>query len=386
MPDDPLIGVSTLGGTSKHEDAHELIRRLQGRGAFPDDPDSIRDLENYAKAEIAAVVRDTFDQIAANIFPDLATEGALLETWEAYLRVTNNAARTEAERQARALRFWKLAVAANGVDVLALVEEIATGATIHTPTLATVVAHDCTPETIFHFALKLSDAQFDDPKTRQAFDILARLLPVRNLGHLSKNANTRVQTFTTEDPEWDGAEVLGRSALHNGTTRTEDALRPPARLVDYGPLTRVDAEDLMAIQEAYLVRGVGGQGGSTVAVEGLYRFFAVSLGAGAATEIDTSVDWRDRLATLTCRVGATDIRPGGAAVLDLNDVGNDFVIPLYTGTGNTGAPPSSYGATLDTDLVVRANSVSGVLEIYNNGVGTKYVVGSIWACGDTGER
>lgn len=381
-----LLGLSPLGGGDLHFESRDLIQRLQGRGAYSTDPDSNRAREVLAWAEMHALARQRLDALGDNLLPDKAQE--LLEAWEAYLRVTNNAPRNEDERQVRAFRFYNLIVAADRTTLDAFVDALVTGATLHTPTQATVSTHQCSPETVFHFTVLMSDAQYDDPATRKVFDILVRILPMRSLGQMSRPNAPNEQVVTVIDGKFGGAQVLGRTALMNDTSKTQAQLRPVSRYRDYGPLSRLTADDLNQLQEAFVCEGVAGVNTLASAEDGLYRFFAASLAATAATEIDLA-EWRDRVGTLFCRYGTTDIRPGEAAQFDMNDVGNDTIVPFYTGTGETGVATgvSRYEAELDSSgIFIRASSTNGRLEIYNTTGTVNYIVGCVWASGDTGER
>ena len=107
MPSLPiLLGLSPLGGGDLHFASRDLLRRLQGRGAYSTDKASNRDRELLAWAELHALSRQRLDAVAASVLPDQAVE--LLRTWEAYLRAPNNAPLDDSARQARAMRFANL--------------------------------------------------------------------------------------------------------------------------------------------------------------------------------------------------------------------------------------------------------------------------------------
>lgn len=593
-----LIGLSDLAGTDLHNESHDLIRRLQGRGAYSTDPDSARDQEILAWAEMHANAKNTLDILGSNILPDKASE--LLVEWESYLRIPNNAPRTDAERRIRTARFlslvyratrynllerirqitsigskdivrnltygnyysiaspthsgsstmtrsvlfhyrssdslrvlcscynsgtgvgWVLQVTAAGVvqfvssdgistdvavspislindryycvtaaydgdtrlavnedvftessttlsagtsahtlggfdsdnpafgisilgyavsDTTALstaalraqnldsldagVVQAFTGAqaryladsletdvigsedftvngspvatlveyssvSLHTPSRSIVSAHEANPESILHLTLLMSPTEYGDLASRNVFDYLERVLPQRTLGQISRPNLTDEQLVTYVGAEWADStayQKLGQVALANDTDNTQETRRNMARLRDYGPLSRLTAEDLNNIQEAFVFEGVAGDSQKEAAHESVYRFFAAEVTNGGATTIDTSVDWRDRTVTLYCRTSTSDIRPGQANDTDANDIGNEFTVHLYTKTGETGLPGGSgrAEALITSDNYIRSNT-SGELEIYNDDSVPWYIVGCVVASGDLGEH
>lgn len=386
MPLPILLGLSSLGGGGAHHESLMLIRRLQGRGGYSEDEDGPRDQELRAWAEMHALGRNVLDRVGEQITPANATD--LLEEWEAFLRVTNNAPRTEEERQIRAQRFRNLPTPADAVTLLALVDDIASGATIHTPTRQIVSTQGVTPECISHFVVLLSDAQYDDPEFRKLFDLLSRVVPARALGQVSRVGQTDEQVLTDLAALWDdGTQQLGRTGLHNTVNANQTQPRNAARWRDYGPLSRLTAADLNAVQEAVVFEGVVGTNENAADEDAAYRFFSADASSIGTTEVDTSIDWRDRLIVFVGRVSSADIRPeDGGDDQDGNDVGNEVTVPMYSGTGASGGSPGNYDAEIATNLYLRVDSSTGVLQLYNHTGATYFIHGAVIAGGDTGER
>ena len=75
------------------------LRRLQGRGAYSTLDTAIREKELGVVADVAAFVAGRVDAVAAELTPQNADD--LLAEWEAWFRLSNDAARTPTERRSR---------------------------------------------------------------------------------------------------------------------------------------------------------------------------------------------------------------------------------------------------------------------------------------------
>lgn len=379
-----VFGMTPLGGDYR-EESYSLAKRLQGTGTYTADEDGARLRELLAWAELHADGRQALDRVAANIMPDKSLE--LLAAWENYLRVPNTAPRTIEQRQARAQLFYDLVTRADVTTLTAFVAVLASSATIHTPTRATVSGQGSSPETALHFAVRISDAQFIDPLYRRALDILARVIPGRSLGSMSRPARfDDQQIFTTIEAKYaSSSQRLDRTILLNSTERTFANGRNPARHRDYGPISLLKAEDLNNMQEAFIFEGAIETSGSPATEDFIARWFSISLADATQGELDDSIDWRDRIVSVFARVSSNDIRPGQANDDVFNTASYSEYTHMYTQSGATGIPPQTYDAQLgSTNVWVRADDTTGELAIYNDSGGTIRVVGVAIASGVTG--
>lgn len=258
------------------------------------------------------------------------------------------------------------------------------GGVIRRASRARVVQEDATAETVLQSVVLIADEQYDTPKIAGNVDILARVLPSRALGAWMREGDLDEMLVTSITPKWGGSEKLGRSALGSSSPSQRDHVRTPARYRDYGPFSRLTAADLNATQDAALFRRddrAVGTWTNAIQIGAANRFFDFTVGNLATAEIDTSIDWRERLVFVALKfAAATDIRPGGAQGT-LYGGATQRRVHLYTGTGGTGA----YRKQIETTGVyVQADAATGALQIRNESGATIYGAGLVIATGHVG--
>lgn len=371
-------------GTDIEKETHLLARRLQGDGAYSEDPDSARDLELRATAFIAADGAQVMVRATENTFPDTATE--MLGDWEAVLRIINNAARTIQERQARAVQHYKQPYQVDGATLAAIAEDIgvASSAAVLTPTVVETTKDDAEAESTLHTTFVMTDAEYETPKLLSQFDILARIMPQRMVGSLTRPNSVAEMLVTSEDAEWAlASQKVGRTAIRQQTAVQFDHVRPIARHRSYGPLSRIAAADLNAIQDKMLFGRGGSNWNGTTVDGGAFRFAAARILNGTTNIIDDSIDWRDRLVIVVCLSSVTtDIRPGQADEDDLNGSTLD-TFQWYTGAGGVNYVNTIQSAALQ----FRVDVATGSLKIIEQGLASDFsVVVSYMASGDIGSH
>ncbi len=388
MPFPLIFGASPFGGDLR-EQSYELIRRLEGRGAYSKDPDSAHDREVLAEAEMHVSGRQAGDRLALSILPDGATE--LLLEWEDAHDVPNTAARNVEERQRRATLFKGLPYPAHLdalFDLYVAALEIADPGSLPfiatlTPDRLMVTDEYASPECIYHVLFVLTEEQYETQKRLGALDIFERVLPAHSFGSWTRE-NALAEMIVTRDSGalWGGAGAVGRvyvGASLAGQLTIPATNRAPARFRDYGPMSRLAAADLNGIQDAILFDK--GQWGNTVAADFEMRYFDREVPNATTVTIDSSIDWRDRMLFVALGWSSSnDVRITGASDHLFNGAVHDFE-HVYSGTGG-----ASYERVIGTsDLFVRVNSATGALEL-RKGVlgGTRWVNGMVIACGDVG--
>lgn len=384
-----IFGLTPFGGDLR-EQSHAVARRFEGDGIFKRDLESAHDLELLVEAEIHALGRQALDRAALDVLPDRAGEEVMQE-WEDALDVPNSAARTLEQRRVRASMFKGLPFSPDITTLTALGKAIldssgilGAGFGVTSVDRSWVVADDATPESIFHLVFTMPDVLFSMPVVRTAFDILERILPTRALGQVSREGRLIEQVGSSFASTWDGAVAkMGRAFL--ATSGATPHVRPPARYRDYGPLSRLCADDLNTVQDATLFgrdNQATGMWANTVDPDLAARFFDFSAAAAATVTLDDSIDWRDRMLQVVLRMSTTDIRPGNVAGSDeLFNAATLYGEHLYTGTGGTGNYEQQLGAS---GVYILANAGTGALQLRNTTGSTQYGGGLVIACGDVG--
>ncbi|MCC7542344.1 MAG: hypothetical protein IT379_39365 [Deltaproteobacteria bacterium] len=385
------LGLNPFGAGSTVERVHALLRRLHGEGGYPTDDDSnwSRELEAYATA--LATGGAMIERAGQQGFVSLATD--MLDELEREVYLPNDAARDDQERQLRLAALERANAGADEAHVEASIRLLTDVTAEATSVLRTVVADEKTADAaIFLVALQLSLADYGSPYVRRAIGQLARrMLPAR-YGQPAVASGVEDPVVGTVGAIWaEATHLLDRDALRasrGGASAVTAPTHPPARLVDFGNLSKLRSRDLNEIQARLLACSVNGVHADVTTFGGMVGMdevaFALSVANGATAEVDSSVDWRDRLVVVALAVDDTDIRPGQAADTSFNDaaVAAQTRALWYTGTGG-----ASYELVLEANLVAQVNSGApyGVRVINTTG-GTRRVAGMLLGSTDLGKR
>lgn len=370
MPD---LSVASLKAT---------LKRLQGRGAYTADDDTarVRELEAIATAasESLGLVRSALD----GIFPGRDTTDLLLEEWERYLRIVEVAGATNAERRSyvRGIRSLRKGATAASLHDAAIAAGAVGSPEVFRVTRDQVTGEGAEPESIFRSPLSFDDpADLAAPKVRErVVEMLLRILPSRAIGRLGIRDVEKLIIDGAAAAWESAAATLNRTAIGGSYTGLSPVRLSPARVVDYGPQVRIDAEDLNAIQDAIMWRGqIGGL--SNAEAGGAHVMIAASLANGASTLIDTSIDWRDRYIWFHGQIDSTDLRPGAANDDSRGNNGTYSALGFgFYASGSASVTPRI--GTLHTNVDIEVNG-TGQLLIRNNTGSTRYIVGMIMATG-----
>lgn len=363
------------------------IRELEGIGTFADDAEE-RDKRRELYASAAATGQEVLDQVLAETFPSLADE--LLGEWRSELAAPNDAVRTVAEERARLSALlgggWNRERLTAALALLGLTGD-ATLQTIESD-LASLSAE---AQVMLHLVLQVSESDWATSKLRRSIaTLLRRIMPTRHLGQMGARDVSR-QIVTSIGAQWGQADAtdgnpayLGRTTIGRFGGGYSDSGREPARLRSYGSLSTLEAEDLRAIMAKCLYFSPQNDGGfASAGIECMQRFGFFSVaGSGAATTLDQSTDWQDRLIIVTGRISGTDILPNSGGGNDAADAGSEFSFFWYTGTGGASyASPDTPGGggafrVSSGDLVYQADA----------GASTQYLYCQMVVSGKLGER
>lgn len=329
--DFPLsLGLGFIGDASAVDQNVSTLIGLQGVGAYSDEAGSYRVRELAAIALIFAHSQMALEAAGAGVFPQGSVE--LLAEHERRHLVPNDAARTEEQRQARLAALARALRGASAVDIEAAVALLGITANVSSITRGNVVTDGATPDAIFQLSFDVSN-KLGPVERRAAVDILRRCLPVLQYGHMG-HASPQEMIVVSDRARWDGDEVMGDCALAVGTSVQS---RYPSRLKDYGPLSRLTARDLNAIQAQMLVSACNKVANSIESkAGGKLIAFARHVSAGATVAIETG-DYRYRLARVVMHLSAStsDMRPGQTLDTLLNTSTLQEKL-WYTGDGSSG--------------------------------------------------
>ena len=175
--------------------------------------------------------------------------------------------------------------------------------------------------------------------------------------------------------------------LERQTGTTFTVREPPARLKEYGPLVRLDAADLNALQDNLLM-GPSDGGGVVDAYAGAGTDMAIvhfSVRISATTEglVDDSIDWRDRYVIFCLRYDTSDFRPGQAGDTSVAS-GGPVRTMMSTLDGDSTALTGARW-TFGTDLHLYADG-NGDLRFYNASGSAVSIVGTAILSPDLGKR
>lgn len=387
----------TLGGVTA-DDYLALLMRLMPDG-YSQDEDGPRVTELEAYAHALWIGRGAIDRAANQALLDRVTE--LIEEWEAIYSLPNDAARTVAERQQRLVLAERSVAGASADRMADAIATVAPLAVVRANKVTEIDAAACDPDRIWQFGVELDDSEWDDPSTRRTLArVLRRIIPARLhpvprfrvTGGVSGPLDDSQRLYTAEGATWGGSETLDRSVLLRQTTPTEVG-SPTNRLVEYGPLSRLEAADLNAIQDQTLMSPCAGAGVAdafaTAGDDQASVYFAVSIGTTSEVTIDDSIDWRDRLIWTRIQADSTnDIRPGQAG--DVNVPGLSFEELWSSLDGDNGASGGDFielGGAGIFGLFIYADDTDGSLKMRNSsGSDVRTVVGFCLASPDLGKR
>lgn len=373
------------GSLPMPEDFTRLLLRL-GPDGYAQSLDATRSRELDAYAMACWLGAEAIARGSAQSLQSLTTQ--LLEEWEHAYGLLNDAARGIQARQARLIAAESATGGSQEARLNAALQAIYANADEYIVKRADVVAAAAQAHLIFQAACWMDDAGWRSPALRAAIGrVLTRTLPARcwfqDGVHEPEDA-----LFVEEGADWDaGDRELGRDALDRDDAVTEAVRAPPCRSRDYGPLSKLRATDLNALQDGTLFAPCEGAGVLDTypsAPAGARPVaFAASCTDLAVTTLDTSIDWRGRFVSVVLRhAPASDIRPGQAADSSFAS-GTQAQSLVWTGTGDSVAL-TGYRWTFATNLHLYADS-SGNLVIQNaTGAGTTFAVGIAVATGGLG--
>lgn len=360
-----------------------LLLRLMPDG-YSQDPDGPRVTELEAYATALWVGRIALDRAFAQVFPNRSTE--LLEEWEHAYGLPNDAARTIEQRQAR-LRAAELAVAGASRDrIEAALQAVAPSASAVASKRTHIEASAALDEMIYQIGVQLDLDEWSDPAVRRGVArILRRMLPAHHHpvpGFRVENGtsgapDTEGPLYVTEGATWGGSQILGQTVLHRQSATTYAVREPTNRYREYGPLVKLTADDLNALQDLTLMGPCTGAGvvdayadaGTDMAIVHV----ATRVGAGVPLILDESIDWRDRYVLPVFHYSTSDIRPGQAT--DTTAIIATAIDDLMSTLAGDDATLAGTHLTFATDLHLYASNVDGQLYCYNASASAVSIVG-----------
>lgn len=381
----PISTGGGLGGGPSIMGMRRLLKRLLPSG-YADAGPLLDELECWA-----AMLYDAHtlpQRIAREAFVSLTSE--LVEEWEREYGLANDAARTPAERQARLVAAERAIGGAIRSRVEAAIRAVSSSADWLTTRQIDLFYDDLTtwPSMIRQQAVQLDESAWASPATRRAVArVLQRMAGAS--GHVQHGHVDPLEAVVAlTDAAWGSADhVVGRDALRVPSGTNVARYEQVATLRRYGPLSKLRAADLNAIQDAVVFRRVT-DGAELDALPGVQAgrvavAIAASCASGPATTVlDEGDDWRYRLATVWLAVASDDIRPGGASDAYVGTSTQARQL-WYAGAGSTDAAAAgnAYAIQIATDVWLYADSSTGALKIRNASAGTRYVVGLVHATG-----
>lgn len=371
-----------FGGTDPQSYLRLLLRLMPD--GYSQDPDGPRVTELEAYATALWVGRVAIDRAITQAFQDQATE--LLEEWERAYELPNDAARTIEERQAR-VRAAELATAGASKDhVEAALQAVASSAATVVSSRSQVEASAALDEMIYQIGIQLDLDDWDDPATRRAVARLlrrmmpARLHPVpgfRPEGGTSSAPDTEGPLFVTEGAKWGGTQILGQTVLHRQSDTTYEVREPTNRYREYGPLSKLTAADLNAIQDLTLMAPCTGDGVITAFHDAGTDMAIVHVSAlctaSDETVLDDSIDWRDRFVMPVFQQSTDDIRPGQTD--DTTAAGPFPIDDLFITLDGDNSSLDGMHYQFRPDLYLYADGTDGSLCCYNGTTAAISIVG-----------
>jgi hypothetical protein len=393
-----------------------LLKKLQGRGGYTEDDDSVRVDELAAWANLAADASAHILSAANQAWA--GTADALLFEIEIARGLRNSASRTQDQQRARinAIRQGDgrkspIETALKNAGVIATIFVVLRdhiSEPVVPPTLP--LREELPEESIYQVALLVADADYDNPETHAtAIDVLEKLLPAHSRSHMGSQAiddvlassigirwgsNDRLDRSvlfptaiasvilaTTGDPN---SALLPSRQLPSGSRRLR--LRHPSRLKPYGPLSKLRSYDFNAIQDNLLFgppnQNVQSRSGllSSAGVGGEWMFVCMQTAFGNKI-VDSQRSWSDRYITFIGRISTLNILPGGFHGTDINHIAPPVAAFGYTGTGETNGVGPNNGIVVDGSAHFYANFVGGTHELmlHDTVPGTRYIVGILIA-------
>ncbi len=242
---------------------------------------------------------------------------------------------------------------------------------------------------IFQTTLQFANEDFYNPIVRSAVETLfGNALPARNVGALDRLGPGH-SSCVEVGAKWASTEhFVGRDALARSVAvaRTERA-PTKARVRSYGPGSRLDAEDLNAIQETLLGAPLTGRPNLTSYVltdPGIHtRLLGIEpTGGGVPDLVDDSIDWKDRMILINAQwSGVRNLLPNQADEDKYGFGAPDEAgyVAFYSGPGS--AAGATYQGISDGGHTFWVTT-GGDLRVTDGGV----IVGFIWASEKVGMR
>jgi hypothetical protein len=386
-----MSGPFGLGfGAVTPQDYLRLLVRLMPDG-YSTDPDGPRMAELEAYATALWIGRVSIDRAYANALPRFTEE--MMPEWERALGLPNDAARTLEQRQQRLEAHMRLPLGATRTAMAAWLDYLAPGSEAIPNKRIYIERSAAWDPMIFRVGLKVPEAHFAKPATRRALARLAsRALPAHThlpAGYrahgsaLGKLATDSDLLFVDEDAEWAGAsQRFGRSAVARQDAVTFAIRAPRNRHTEFGPLLRLEAADVNALQDLTLMRPCTGVGVlntySSAENDQQIVQFAAEAAAGTAVVIDDSIDWRGRHLIASFRHSTSDIRPGEAG--DTSTGATQAHLFWSSGAGgNTLLTGVEVEIAPAVNVWIFADDTTGALKIHNATGNTRRFAGTMIA-------
>ena len=389
MPTFPIeLGLGAFSGAD-HSTFWKLFRRLQGEGGYSDQEESYRVRELLVWGYGAAIGASAVERAAAQTFIELATE--LLDQIEQAMELPNTAARNDTLRKIRMEAVMRGGPRRPQIEAalthLGVTATYLTNLREYVDTII-MARNNYSEESIHQVAVILPDAEYDDHQLRTAVvDVLEKSLPMRSMHHMHDKARDAV-VAARHGCRWD-TDPLDRCVLAQKTVPDSyDHVNHPSRLLDFGPLSKLRAEHLNALQDNLLFGPASNTDTMTTALAGGERIAVAMQTASGERDVDSSVDWRDRLVFFIGRISGNDIRPGETDDDETNHTATLAVSLGFTGPGSTSST-TGYRVAIDANawlwVDTTAGSPTNVLRVHDAS-GPRYLVGYLIASPPVDER
>lgn len=373
--------------TKTAEDYYAFLQRLYGRTYGSTDESSVFQRQLRSWAVLLSLGRSEIDRAFRNAYPDMANE--LVMEWERAYNLPNDTARSLAQRQARLAAHEREQRGAARDELQSTLDATGVLGSFVANRRDEILIQGSEDNAIFQTTLQLANEDYYDPILREAIEtIYGNTIPGKQTGALDALGRGH-STCVEVDAEWNSSDhYVGRDAIARQVTTLRTEFQPAARVRSFGPGSRIDARDLNRIQETTagcpLTGGLNLTDYSSVNAGLDQYWFGAECPNGVPTQIDSSIDWRDRMVFCVCQFSyanagsAVDFVPsgasddqwgdnsnGGAGNQDVSQNASGFAF-LYTGTGRT-------GASVFTSYIVGTFSVTRSLELYSDTSGDLYL-------------
>jgi len=341
----------------------DLLRSLQGEGAYTEETGTARDAELSGVARIAYLASETLVAAARNMLPSKSVE--LLDGYELLHAAPSNEQLTDTQRQSRLKAFLRALprLLAHRLDNAA--------ASLTGVTTGTTVSHDGTTQTDGGASVVGAFGVTRLEPSATAQDAVALDTIMRR----GSAARSIVGDTATRAADYSGVTPIDRSILEDVPVGATHTTAPIVRPFDYYVGSTVRQAQWRELQAMLCWKAGYGdlvptyldqtdQGGT------LYE--QGSVATAATVSLDTVDDWSERWLQVWGVVSATDITPASYDLASLPDT--DLVWTSLCKTGTTGAPYTQTLTTLaggSSLCTVQVNG-SGDLELSNTSGATRY--------------